>query len=69
MLTLMKLWRFDVTHVEQALNVCPPYGSIIKKTNLKIVIHFVDHLECIEVVPHQIKTVKCSIRKLNQVVS
>jgi len=26
MSTLMKLWRFDVAHVEQALNVCPPYG-------------------------------------------
>jgi len=45
--TLMKLWRIDVTYVEQALNVCLPYGSIIKKTSLKIVNLFVDHLACI----------------------
>jgi len=32
--TLMKSWRFDVAHVEQALNACPPYGSIIRKKNL-----------------------------------
>jgi len=40
--TLMKLWRFDVIHVEQALNVCPPHGSIIRKECLMLIIHIVD---------------------------
>jgi len=40
--TLMKLWRFDVIHVEQALNACPPHGSIIRKECLMFVIHIVD---------------------------
>jgi len=24
--TLMGLWRFDIIHVEQALNTCPPHS-------------------------------------------
>jgi len=40
--TLMKLWRFDGIHVEQALNACPQHGSIIRKECLMFVIHMVD---------------------------
>jgi len=47
MLTLMKIWRFDVTRVDQALYACPLSGSIMEKTSLKIVIHFVNHLALI----------------------
>jgi len=45
--TLMKSWRFGVAHIEQALNACPQYGSMIRKTSLMFVTHFVDHLACI----------------------
>ena len=38
----MKLWRFDDIQVAQALNACPPHGSIIRKECLMFVIHFVD---------------------------
>ena len=47
-LTLMKIWRFDVTHVDQVLYARPLSGLIMGKTNLKIVIHFVHHLALIK---------------------
>ena len=40
--SLMKLWRFDGIHVWQALNACPPHGSITRKECLMFVIHIVD---------------------------
>jgi len=40
--SLMKLWRFDVIYVEQALNACTPHGSIIRKECLMFIIHIVD---------------------------
>jgi len=42
-LTLMKMWRFGVSHVDQDLYVCFLSGLIMGKTSLKIVIHVVDH--------------------------
>jgi len=48
--TLMKLWRFGIAQVDQALYACPSYGSIIRKTSLKIVIQFVDDLTFIRCV-------------------
>jgi len=35
MLTLMKMWRFDVSLVDQALCVCSLSGLFIGKTSLK----------------------------------
>jgi len=43
MLTLMKIWRFDVSRVDQALYACSPSGLIMGKTSLKIVIYNIDH--------------------------
>jgi len=43
MLTLMKMWRFNVSHVDQALYVCSLLGLTMGKTSLKIVILVVDH--------------------------
>jgi len=40
--TLVELWRFDIIHVEQTLNMCPPHESIIRKECLMFVIHIVD---------------------------
>jgi len=47
MLTLMKMWRFDVSRVDQALYACSLSGLIMGKTSLKIVIHVVDHFALI----------------------
>jgi len=47
MLTLMKIWRFDVSCVDQALYVCSLSGLFMEQTNLKIVIHVVDHFALI----------------------
>jgi len=43
LLTLMKMWRFDVSRVDQALYTCSPSRLIMGNTSLKIVIHIVDH--------------------------
>jgi len=34
MFTLMKMWRFDVSHVDQALCVCSISGLFMGKTSL-----------------------------------
>jgi len=47
MLTLMEIWRFDVSHVDQALYVCSLSRLIMGKPSLKIVIHVVDHFALI----------------------
>jgi len=47
MLTLMKMWRCDVSCVDQALYVCSLSGLIMGKTSLKIVIHVVDYFQLI----------------------
>ena len=39
---LIKIRRFDGIHVDQGWNVCTPHGYIIKKVDLKFVIHIVD---------------------------
>jgi len=44
----MKIWRFDVSRVNQALYVCSLSGLIIGKTSLKIVIHVVDQFVLIK---------------------
>ena len=47
MLTLMKMWRFDVSRVDQALYACSLSGLFMGKTSLKIVIHVVNHFALI----------------------
>jgi len=47
MLTLMKIWRSNVSRVDQALCVCSPSGLIMGKSSLKIVVHVVDHFALI----------------------
>jgi len=47
MLTLMKIWRFDILRVDQALCTCSISGLFMGKTSLKIVIHVVDHFALI----------------------
>ena len=47
MLTLMKIWRFDVSRVDQALYACSLYGLFMGLTSLNIVIHVVDHFALI----------------------
>jgi len=43
----MKLLRFGVSRVDQVLYACSLSGLSIGKTNLKIVIHVVDHFALI----------------------
>jgi len=43
MLTLMKLWRFGVSRVDQALCACSISELFIGKTRMKNCIHVVDH--------------------------
>ena len=59
MLVLMKIWRFDVTQVDQALYTRPLSGSIIGKTSLKIVIHIVDHLVLIKCIGSKLCLLIC----------
>ena len=47
LLTLLKLWTFDVSRVDQALYTCSLFGLMMGKTSLKIVIHVVDHFSLI----------------------
>jgi len=47
MLTLMKIWRFDVSRVDQALYACSLSRLIMGKTRLRIVIPVVDHFALI----------------------
>jgi len=43
MFSLMKIWRLDVSRVDQALYACSLSRSFMGKTSLKIVFHVVDH--------------------------
>jgi len=47
MLTMIKMWKFDVSHVDQALYLCSLSGLFMGKTSLKIVINVVDYFALI----------------------
>jgi len=67
--TLMKMWRFGVSRVDQALCECSLFGLFIGKTSLKIVIHLVDHfalIRCIRFVV-SFNLLKCFFSRLNDV--
>jgi len=59
MLTLMKMWRFDVSRVDQALYACSISRLFMGKTSLKIVINVIDHFALTRCIRSQVCLLIC----------